>query len=371
MANHFDQSAMLATLKQLVECESPTSDIDSARAITALAQTLSAQWLPEASRVEEHNGRPVWRWGPDQPEILLLGHLDTVWPLGTLTTIPYALIGDRITGPGVFDMKAGVVQGWAAIQALQTLQPEIQAKVGMLLTTDEETGSFASRSVINDSIKNARAVIVLEPSQGGALKTRRKGTSNYLIQFHGIASHAGLDPERGVNSLVAAAEFITYTTTLGDTAHETTVTPTIAHAGTTTNTVPDFAEVAVDVRAWNRQEQERVDRVIREFRSTIPVNIEIVGGIDRPAMESAMSAELFTLAQQCQTELGFPELAECSVGGASDGNLTAAAGIPTIDGMGAVGDGAHADHEWASASAMVHRAQLLTQLLTRLLTVPD
>ena len=363
MPNHFDQSAMLATLQKLVECESPTSDIESARAITALAQELSPRWLPGDSRVEEHEGRPVWRWGFREPEILLLGHLDTVWPLGTLATIPFAINGDRITGPGVFDMKAGIVQGWAALQAL----PEpTQAKIGMLLTTDEETGSFASRNLISDAIKNARAVIVLEPSQGGALKTRRKGTSNYLVQFHGVASHAGLDPERGVNALVAAAEFIAFTTTLGNTQEESTVTPTIAHAGTTTNTVPDFAEVAVDVRAWNRAEQERVDQQIRAFTPTIPVTVEVIGGIDRPAMEEAMSADLYDIAQKANAELGFPELAECAVGGASDGNLTAAAGVPTIDGMGAVGDGAHADHEWASASAMVHRAQLLARLLTAL-----
>ena len=122
---------MLATLQKLVECESPTSDIESARAITALAQELSPQWLPGESRVEEHEGRPVWRWGASEPEILLLGHLDTVWPLGTLTTIPFAINGDRITGPGVFDMKAGIVQGWAAVQALPE---QIQAKIGMLLT---------------------------------------------------------------------------------------------------------------------------------------------------------------------------------------------------------------------------------------------
>lgn len=363
MSNGFDQQAMLTTLQNLVECESPTSDADSAQEITELAQQLSKEWLPGQSRVEHHDGRPVWRWGPAQPHVLLLGHLDTVWPKGTLETIPFAVNGDRITGPGVFDMKAGVVQGWAALHALD---PDSNSHVGMLLTTDEETGSQCSRGVIADSIVNARAVIVLEPSQNGALKTRRKGTSNYLMKFHGMASHAGLDPERGINSLIAAAEFITFTTGLGNTTEGTSVTPTIAHAGTTTNTVPHLAEVAVDVRAWNRTEQERVDTAIRAFAATIPVRIEIIGGIDRPAMEAAMSADLFNLAQKSQRTLGLPELAECAVGGASDGNLTAAAGVPTIDGMGAVGDGAHADFEWASASGMVHRAGLLLDVLRAL-----
>lgn len=363
MSNAFDQQAMLTTLQHLVECESPTSDLDRAGAITRLAQQLSSEWLRGESRVENHDGRPVWRWGPAQPEVLLLGHLDTVWPLGTLDTIPFAVNGDRITGPGVFDMKAGVVQGWAALHALD-LDPD--SYVGMLLTTDEETGSQCSREVIAQSIHNARAVIVLEPSQSGAIKTRRKGTSNYLMKFHGVASHAGLDPERGINSLLAAAEFITFTTSLGDTAEGTSVTPTIAHAGTTTNTVPHLAEVAVDVRAWNRGEQERVDRAIRNFVPSIAVRIEIVGGIDRPAMEATMSADLFAIARKSQEALGLPELAECAVGGASDGNLTAAAGVPTIDGMGAVGDGAHADFEWASASGMVDRAGLLLDVLRAL-----
>lgn len=365
MAREFDQQAMLTTLKQLVECESPTYDLDSAYAITRLAQQLSTDWLAGDSRVEDHQGRPVWRWGPAQPEVLLLGHLDTVWPLGTLATIPFAVNGDRVTGPGVFDMKAGVVQGWAALHALAL---DSHSHVGMLLTTDEETGSHCSRAVIAKSITHARAVIVLEPSQRGAVKTRRKGTSNYLVKFHGVASHAGLDPERGVNSLVAAAEFVTFTTTLGDSTTGTSVTPTIAHAGTTTNTVPHLAEIAVDARAWNRTEQERVDRAIRDFVPSIPTRAEIIGGIDRPAMEAEMSADLFAIAQKAQQSLGLPELAECAVGGASDGNLTAAAGVPTIDGMGAVGDGAHADFEWASAGGMVHRAGLLLDVLRALKT---
>ncbi len=358
---------MLATLQALVECESPTNDLESAHAVTQLAQVLAHDWLPTPSRVEIHHGRPVWRWGPDQPEILMLGHLDTVWPMGTLSRIPFTISDDRITGPGVFDMKAGVVQGWAALKESGVTE---SSGVGMLLTTDEETGSHASRDLIAQSITNAKAVIVLEPSLEGALKTRRKGTSNYLMRFHGVSSHAGLDPDRGVNALVAAAEFIIATQQWGNMERETSVTPTVSNAGTTTNTVPHLAEVHVDVRAWNRAEQERVDQLVRAFESTPQITIEIVGGIDRPAMESAMSADLFTLAQLTNRELGYPELMECAVGGASDGNLTAAAGIPTIDGMGAVGDGAHADFEWASASALPPRVKLLAKMLTKLSSTP-
>lgn len=359
--------AILTTLRALVECESPTSDLASAYAVTELAQELADDWLPTPARVEIHSGRPVWRWGPSKPEVLLIGHLDTVWPIGTLSTIPFAINGDRVTGPGVFDMKVGVVQGWAAIKESGITE---FSGVGMLLTTDEETGSHASRELIAQSIANAKAVMVLEPSLNGALKTRRKGTSNYLVRFHGVASHAGLDPERGVNALVAAAELVIATQQWGSSELETSVTPTVSSSGTTTNTVPHLAEVHIDVRAWNRTEQERVDHLVRAFTSTLPVTIEIIGGIDRPAMESAMSAELFTLASLTNRELGYPDLTECSVGGASDGNLTAAAGIPTIDGMGAVGDGAHADFEWASISAIPHRTELLAKMLTKLLADP-
>lgn len=364
MAQQSNLPEMLNTLKALVECESPTSDLASAHAVTKLAKELASIWLPGESRVEVHGDRPVWRWGPDQPEILLLGHLDTVWPIGTLESIPFAVNGDRITGPGVFDMKAGVVQGWAALKESGITE---SSGIGMLLTTDEETGSHASRELIAASITNAKAVIVLEPSFNGALKTRRKGTSNYLMRFHGVASHAGLDPDRGVNALTAAAEFILATQHWGSQEHETSVTPTVSKSGTTTNTVPHLAEVHVDVRAWDRAEQERVDHEVRAFASTLPVTIEIVGGIDRPAMEAAMSAELYSLAKYINRELGYPDLNECAVGGASDGNFTAAAGIPTIDGMGAVGDGAHADFEWASILAMPPRADVLEKILMKLL----
>lgn len=366
-AHSANLSAMLTTLRALVECESPTSDLASAYAVTELAQSLANDWLPTPARVEIHCGRPVWRWGPDQPEILLLGHLDTVWPIGTLSTIPFAINDDHVTGPGVFDMKVGVVQGWAAVKESGITE---SSGVGMLLTTDEETGSHSSRELIAQSITNAKAVIVLEPSLDGALKTRRKGTSNYLVRLHGVASHAGLDPERGVNALVAAAEFILATQQWGNKELETSVTPTVSASGTTTNTVPDLAEIHIDVRAWNRTEQERVDHLVHAFTSTLPVAIEIIGGIDRPAMESAMSAELFTLASLTNRELGYSDLAECAVGGASDGNLTAAAGIPTIDGMEAVGDGAHAHFEWASISAIPHRTELLATLLIKIKVDP-
>ena len=353
--------SMVESTRALVEVESPTESHAGCQQVVERADEIARRWMVDPGRIEEHGGRPIWRWGPASPRILLLGHLDTVWPLGTLERIPFAVHGDRMTGPGVFDMKAGVVQGWAA---LAMAGARSGGSIGMLLTSDEETGSLASREVIADAICDCRAVFVLEPSADGALKTRRKGTSWYHLTFTGRAAHAGLEPERGVNASLEAAHFITEAVTWADGTAGTSVTPTVLNSGTTANTVPAEAKLTVDVRAWTRAEQERVDANVRKWVLRHPeASWSIEGGIDRAALESEVSADLFARAQQVGAALGLDPLTECAVGGASDGNLTAAAGIPTLDGLGAVGDGAHAEHEWASVSGMDDRARLLAGLL--------
>ena len=353
--------AMTDAVEGLVTVESPSEDIEACGAVVQEAVGILEGWLPEPARIEEHGGRPVWRWGPDQPRVLLLGHLDTVWPLGSLARLPFRLEGDRLRGPGVFDMKAGVVQGWAALALLEATEA---MGVGMLLTTDEEIGSHASRELIRSASASAAAVLVLEPSIDGALKTARKGTSWYAIDLTGRAAHAGLDPDRGINALLAAAELATAAPDWADAALGTTVTPTILRAGTTSNTVPAQAHLMLDVRAWTAEEQLRVDRAVRGWRPEgVPAEVAIGGGIDRPAMEESAAADLFILAQGVAHDLGLGELHGRSVGGASDGNLTAAEGIATLDGLGAVGDGAHADHEWASIPAMAERAALVAALI--------
>lgn len=357
---------MLSGVQALVECESPTHDVAACERVVALADQLMSTWVPHPPRRAEHDGRPVLRWGATQPEILLLGHLDTVWPLGTLDRIPWRVEstdhGEVMRGPGVFDMKAGVVQGWAALALLDSTDRD---RVGMLLTTDEETGSLASRAVIADAIAQATAVFVLEPSLDGALKIARKGTSWYTLTFQGKAAHAGLDPHRGINAVVEAAHFVTAAMHWGNAELETTVTPTTLSAGTTSNTVPAQAELMLDCRAWSRTEQERVDALVRGWNLYHPdATWQIVGGIDRPPMERSASAALFELTCLAASELHLPPPVGVAVGGASDGNLTAAAGIPTLDGLGAVGDGAHADHEWASVGAMPERAALLAELIS-------
>ena len=354
---------MIEAVQLLVRTESPTHDLAACANIAEVAAALTGEWLLSPARIEVHDGCPVLRWGPEQPRVLLLGHLDTVWPAGTLSRLPAQLSDGQLTGPGVFDMKAGIVQALAAVALLISQGVDVSA-VGLLLTTDEETGSRASRGVIAAAITEAKAVLVFEPSAGGALKTERKGTSWYRIKFHGRAAHAGLDPERGINATVEAAAVVMATATWGDQGAGTTVTPTLLHAGTTSNTVPVLAELTLDVRAWTATEQQRIDAKVRTWRANHPeARIEIDGGIDRPPLESSASLELFAIAQQVAQALGLPELQSCAVGGASDGNLTAAAGVATLDGLGAVGDGAHADHEWALASAMAERAALTAGII--------
>lgn len=353
--------SLVESTRILVEVESPTEDLDACHRVVEAADALAGQWLVDPGRIEKHGGRPVWRWGPAMPRILLLGHIDTVWPLGTLQRIPFTAKADRMTGPGVFDMKAGVVQGWSA---LARIGARSDGPVGMLLTTDEETGSLASRDLISEAITACEAVLVLEPSADGALKTQRKGTSWYHLTFHGRAAHAGLDPERGVNASVEAAHFITEAVTWSDAVAGTSVTPTVLTSGTTGNTVPAEATLTLDCRAWTRAEQERVDGLVRSWILRHPeASWSIDGGIDRAALETSSSSALFARAKQVADVLGLAALTECAVGGASDGNITAAAGVSTLDGLGAVGDGAHAEHEWASISAMDERSRLLAGLL--------
>lgn len=356
--------AMVDAVEALVCTESPSEDVDACAAVVQEAVGILEGWLPEPARMEEHGGRPVWRWGPDQPRILLLGHLDTVWPLGSLGRLPFSTDGERLRGPGVFDMKAGVVQGWAAMALCGLSEAD---GVGMLLTTDEEIGSHASRELIRSTTAACEAVLVLEPSLDGALKTARKGTSWYAVDLQGRAAHAGLDPDRGINALLAASHLAIASSRWADAEAGTTVTPTILRAGTTANTVPAEAHLMIDVRAWTTEEQVRVDRAIRGWEPEgLPVGVAIGGGIDRPAMEESASADLFILAQGLARDLGLEPLHGRSVGGASDGNLTAASGLPTLDGLGAVGDGAHADHEWASVPALAERAALLAALLPQI-----
>jgi glutamate carboxypeptidase len=306
-----------------------------------------------------------WRLGTGgTPSVVLIGHYDTVWPAGTLARFPFAIDDEgRAGGPGAFDMKAGIVQMFHALAALAPLDG-----VSCLLTADEELGSQTSRHVIEDTARGARAALILEPSAGGHLKIARKGTSMYDLRVTGRAAHAGLEPEKGANATIELAHQVLAVAALGRPDLGTTVTPTVAGAGTTTNTVPAAATLSIDVRASLVDEQERVDAALRQLRSVVDgTSLQLDGGPNRPPFQASQSADLLRRAQGAASRLGLPPPGGVAVGGGSDGNFTAAIGVPTLDGLGAVGDGAHAEGEYAVVGAMPERAALLAALVADLL----
>ncbi len=360
---------VLADLRELVVRESPSDDADRVTAVADWACERLNRRQPSIARTVPCPPRGhalLATTGSDEagrPSTLLLGHIDTVWPVGTLKEIPFSNDGAVVRGPGVFDMKAGAA---IALRVLDRLRERPSSpRVTLLLVPDEEVGSEASKALLIEQAKKHDRVLVLEPSaKGGAAKVARKGTGLYRIRFKGVSSHAGLDPEKGVSALQALAEFVLDAPRFANVEAGTTVTPTVASAGTKTNVVPESAEVILDCRVWTSSEPERVDRDLRAWHAKDPrIGLEIEGGFDRPPLaESEASRALFASAQRIARDLGF-ELRGERVGGASDGNLTAAAGIPTLDGLGPMGDGAHARHEHVLVADLVRRVDLLERLI--------
>lgn len=356
---------MIEELEALVQVESPSGDDEATAQAARLLDDLFLEhlgargtWLADGAR-----GHLLWSGG-GPVEVLLLGHVDTVWPLGTTERWPFEVRDGRASGPGAFDMKAGLVQG---IQALKK-QPDLTG-VAFLVTTDEEVGSPTSRRLIEQTAQGARAALVLEPSAAAALKSARKGVSNYSLLVHGRAAHAGLEPERGANAAVELSHQVLAMLELADVAAGTTVTPTVLAAGTTMNTVPASARVAIDVRAAEPAEQERIDTALRALVARTPgTSLELLGGPNRPPLPFSASADLLARARRLADELGLPPLADVAVGGGSDGNFTAGIGVPTLDGLGAVGDGAHAEGEHVLVEAMPQRAALVAALVRELLS---
>lgn len=359
--------AMLDDLRRLVEVESPSRDIEALRLSADTLAAIMRDRLGSAPRIVESAVGPHVHWvGGERAKVLIVGHHDTVFPKGALAARPFTVADGRVTGPGVFDMKAGIVQAIHAVAALDD-----RTGVEILISADEEIGSGHSRDMIVERAEHCGAVLVLEPSaDGGALKTGRKGTGTFELRVHGRASHAGLEPEKGVNSLVEAAAQVLTIATFGDASKGTTVTPTVAHAGTADNVVPALTTVAVDVRVERADERERVDALMTGLRAIDPqARLELVGGFNRPPMPTSASERLFPLAQIAAAEVGIEDLRGVAVGGGSDGNFTAAAGVATLDGLGAVGGGAHADHEWVDVSTMPSRSRLLTQLVRHIVAL--
>lgn len=359
-----DVDALIEDLRTLVECESPSVDADALSRSADLVARLGTEHLgAEPERLGIHLR---WRLG-GPTRVLVLAHHDTVWPIGSLGTHPFGISDGVLRGPGSFDMKTGLAMALHVLGALDD-----RTGVTLLVTGDEELGSPSSQKLIEDEARGAEAALVLEASaDGGALKLERKGTSIYRVVIKGRAAHAGLEPEKGVNASVELAHQALAVAALGDPALGTTVTPTDAVSGTTRNTVPADASFAVDVRARTVAEQQRVDTALRALAPVLTgAAVEIEGGINRPPLERALSADLFAKASRIAEAAGLPALTGVAVGGASDGNFTAGVGTPTLDGLGAVGGGAHADDEHVLVDRIVDRTALLQALITDLIKTP-
>lgn len=369
--SRFDLPEFLADLERLVTVESPSADHDAvARSALVLADVIQRRLgrRPEILRIDDVDH--VVLQGRDS-RVLLLGHHDTVWPIGSLAELPFSVEDGVIRGPGCFDMLVGVVQIAHALAMLRARHgDEVLDQVTVLVTGDEEVGSVTSRELIESRAVGCRAALVLEAAgPGGALKTQRKGVSLYELEVLGRAAHSGLEPERGVNATVGVAHLVIALAGLADPAAGTTVTPTLLSSGTTGNTVPDRATVAVDVRATTVAEQERVDVAIRALNPGVEgATLVVHGGVNRPPLEAAASADLFARAAKLAADLGHPPLTGMAVGGASDGNFTAGAGVPTLDGLGAVGGGAHARDEHAQIREIPLRTELLAALVYDLIS---
>jgi glutamate carboxypeptidase len=367
--------AFLADLRELVECESPSSDLDAvARSADVVARVGAAHLGAEPERIVLDGVTHLrWRLGAGPRRVLLVGHHDTVWPLGTLAVRPFSVEDGVVRGPGCFDMLTGLVMAFHALGSLASAGgAEALDGVTVLVTGDEELGSPSSRGLIEDEARLASAALVLEASaDGGALKTERKGVSLYDVRLHGRAAHAGLEPERGVNATIELAHQALVVAALGDPELGTTVTPTAARSGTTTNTVPAEASFAVDARVRTVAEQDRVDAAMQALRPVLDgARVEVLGGPNRPPLEEAMATELLARARRVASDLDLPDLTAVAVGGASDGNFTAGVGTPTLDGLGAVGGGAHADHEHVLVAPIAGRTALLARLVADLLAEP-
>ncbi|GGS83842.1 glutamate carboxypeptidase [Planobispora rosea] len=377
---------MLRDLEELVTCESFSADLGAVARSAGVVAAQGTRLLGVPPETIVIDGVTHLRWTFGAPRVLVLGHHDTVWPIGSLLTHPWSVAGGIARGPGVFDMKAGLVQAFHALASLPS--PD---GVCLLVTGDEEVGSPSSRALVEEAARRCSAAFVLEGSaEGGALKTARKGTSNYEVVVHGRAAHAGLEPRKGANAAVELAHQVLAITDVAaladadgtaspalagpDTAvltepdAETTVTPTVLTGGTAPNTVPALARVAVDVRVPTLAAQERVDALIRALSPRLSgTRLEILGGPNRPPMEASSSAGLLALAQRVAAGLGLDPLGGVGVGGASDGNFTAGVGCPTLDGLGAVGGGAHADDEHVVVAALPGRTALLAGLIRAVL----
>ncbi len=366
------EGAMVRLLGRFVRCESPSGD---KAAVDRFGVMVAREWRRRGAtvkileqRLRGNHLRIGWphATGGNDGQILVLGHLDTVYPIGTLAKMPFRVRGGRAWGPGTFDMKGGLVLALTAVDALRAVGARPRKRVVFLWTADEEIGSETSRRVIESEARRSDAVLVLEPALGreGRLKTERKGVGGAEIIVTGRAAHAGIEPEKGVNAVHEMALQIARLMKMNDRAHGITVQATVVEGGTASNVVPERARAAVDIRFARVADAGRIERELRGLRPILHgARVEVrVGGMRPPLERSAGVRELFGVARGLMGEIGLL-LSEAATGGGSDGNFTAALGVPTLDGLGAVGDGAHSLREHVVVRELGARAALIAGLL--------
>jgi glutamate carboxypeptidase len=368
---HFEkrQDEMAATIRQLVEIESPS---DNKPAADRLGQLLCAKFEALGGRTHFHRNRQFgdhlrvdFPAGAGEP-VLLLGHYDTVYPLGTLASMPCRIENGRLYGPGAFDMKSGIALMLHAIEAFQAGHGALPRPVKVLLVSDEEVGSESSRSITEALARECAAVLVLEPAAGlrGAVKTSRKGVGEYTLKVQGVSAHAGLEPTKGHSAILELAQQVIIINQLIDLRRGLSMNVGVIQGGTRSNVIAAGASAMIDVRIQSAKQAARVDRKLRSLKPFDQhCSLEISGGINRMPMErTAGVAALYEKAKSIASQIDW-RLQEAAVGGGSDGNFTAALGIPTLDGMGGVGDGAHAMHEHIVISELPRRASLLAGMI--------
>ncbi len=363
------QNEMVASVREIVLRESPTHN---KKACDELSEFLAHEFECLSGEIKIHRQREAGNHlqvnfaGTSRGKpVMLLGHFDTVYELGTLETMPWSERQGRLYGPGVFDMKSGIVQMMFALWALRESDGGLPRPVKLLLVSDEEAGSATSRAITEKLAKQCAGVLVCEPSgPGGALKTARKGVGAFRLKVTGRAAHSGLDFEKGQSAILELAHQILAVSQMTDLERGITLNVGVIRGGTRTNVVPSEAIAELDLRIAHKSDGAEMESRVRQLRPTNPAcKLEVEGGINRPPLErTEQVAALFTLARSIARQLGF-QLREIAVGGGSDGNFTAGIGIPTLDGLGAVGDGAHAAHEHVVASELPRRAALLARLI--------
>ena len=361
---------VVETAIALARLESPTQDkIAVDRCGSELGERLEAIGATVETFARDETGNPVRaRFGNGETQLLLLGHFDTVWPVGQLDRMPVRKNGGRLHGPGVFDMKAGIALGMLAARALSQLGLSSHKKLTMLLTADEERGSASSRALVEAEAQRSDAVLVLEPSlPGGALKTSRKGGGVFELTVHGIAAHAGVDPAKGASAIHELAEQIVEVSALQDLDRGVSVNVGFVEGGSQPNVVAERARAVIDARVATAEDASRIEAALRALLpNRSGTKLDVNGGFLRPPFERTEAViNLYKIAREVAAKLGH-DLGEGTTGGGSDGNLTAALGVPTLDGLGAIGDGAHALHEHVEIAELPWRSALVAGLINRL-----